>query len=177
MGSKTVYVTVEVMEQLAHRLAVAFFAEYNEPLPDFSQHDRALLDSALSLPRATYGRHELYPTLAGKAAIMFYSIIKNHAFPNGNKRLATATLLVFLYLNGYWIMSEQAAIYRWAIEVAQSDSHDRDQIVERLTVWLSQRITTKSRAQRAMSGRLDIFVRVWSLLGWLVPRFWRRRKK
>jgi len=164
------------MEQLSHRLAVAFFAEYNEPLPDFSQHDRALLDSALSLPRATYGRKELYPSLQAKAAIMFYSIIKNHAFPNGNKRLATATLLVFLYLNGCWIMSEQEAIYRWAIEVAESSPTDRDEIVSRLSQWLKQRITTKSRARRAMSGRLDILVRVWSLLGWLVPRFWRRRK-
>lgn len=175
--AKTVYVTTEVMEQLAHRLAVAFFAEYNEPLPDFSQHDHALLDSALSLPRATYGGKELYPTRAAKAAIMFYSIIKNHAFPNGNKRLATATLLVFLYLNGCWIMSEQTAIYRWAIEIAESATTDRDQVVERLTAWLQQRITTKRHARRAMLGRLDIFVRVWSLLGWLVPRFWRRRRR
>lgn len=175
--AKTVYVTTEVMEQLAHRLAISFFAEYSEPLPDFSQHDRGLLDSALSLPRATFGRKELYPTLPEKAAIMFYSIIKNHAFPNGNKRLATATLLVFLYLNGYWITSEQEAIYQWAIEVAQSDAQQRDQIVERLSAWLKKRITTKRYARRAMLGRLDIFVRVWSLLGWLVPRFWRRRKQ
>lgn len=175
--AKTVYVTVEVMEQLAHRLAVAFFAEYNEPLPDFSQHDRALLDSALSLPRASFGGKELYPTLSGKAAIMFYSIIKNHPFPNGNKRLATATILVFLYLNGCWIMSEQEAIYRWAIEIAQSPSGERQSLVDRLTDWLQKRITTKRRAKRAMAGKLDILVRVWSLLGWLVPRFWRRRKK
>lgn len=174
--AKTVYVTAEVMEQLAHRLAVAFFAEYNEPLPDFSQHDKALLDSALALPRATYGSKDLYPTLSSKAAIMFYGIIKNHPFPNGNKRLATATVLVFLYLNGYWIMSEQEAIYTWAITVAQSDAHDRDTVVAQLTDWFNTRITTKRRAKRAMTGRLDIFVRVWSLLGWLVPGYWRRRR-
>lgn len=169
----TVYVTMEVMEQLAHRLAVSFFEEYNEPLPDFSQHDEALLDSALSLPRATFGRKELYPTLAGKAAIMFYSIIKNHAFSNGNKRIATATLLVFLYLNGKWIASEQKAIYRWAIRIAKSEASNRDAIVDEMTTWLEGRITTK---QKKSSSGTDLFSRIWSVLGWLVPRFWGRRR-
>lgn len=173
MARKTVYLTVDIMREIAHRLAVNFFAEYNEPMPDFDDHDAALLDSALSLPRATFGRHELYDTLAQKAAVMFYSLIKNHPFPNGNKRIATASLLVFLYLNGCWIKSEQKAIYRWAVRIARSKSEERDELIIRLGDWLKLRIDSRRKIHR----RVGFFASVRSVLVWLVPLYWYRRRR
>jgi death-on-curing protein len=63
--------------------------------------DRGLVDSAVYQPRATFGGHELHPTLAEKAAALGYSLAMNHAFIDGNKRIAHAALEMFLVLNGY----------------------------------------------------------------------------
>lgn len=61
------------------------------------------LESALRQPRMTYGGHELYTTLAEKAAVLAFSIIRNHPFLDGNKRTGHAAMEVFLIMNGYEI--------------------------------------------------------------------------
>lgn len=61
--------------------------------------DEGLLDSALNAPFQTFDDAELYPTIIEKAARLGYSLIKNHAFVDGNKRIGTHTMLVFLSLN------------------------------------------------------------------------------
>jgi death-on-curing protein len=48
----------------------------------------------------------LYPTLVATAAILFYLMIKNHPFQNGNKRIAITTLLTFLYNNNKWLRAD-----------------------------------------------------------------------
>ena len=62
--------------------------------------DEALLESALFGPFATFGGEELYPTLEEKAARLCHSLISNHAFVDGNKRIGMFALLVFLEVNG-----------------------------------------------------------------------------
>ncbi|MDR2787004.1 MAG: Fic family protein [Candidatus Accumulibacter sp.] len=49
--------------------------------------DGGLLDSALNAPFQTFGGQELYPSLVGKAARLGYSLIANHPFVDGNKRI------------------------------------------------------------------------------------------
>lgn len=176
MARKTVYLTADIMREISHRLAVNFFEEYNEPMPDFSNHNEQLLESALALPRATYGRKELYEDLSTKAAVMFYSLIKNHPFPNGNKRMATASLLVFLYLNGQWLQSEQRAIYRWAVKMAKSKSKDRSRLITKMAGWLANSIE-KSRKQKRQKDRESLFFKIRSVLVWLVPLYWHRKRK
>ena len=61
--------------------------------------DEGLLDSALSMPFQTFGGQELYPSLIEKAARLGYSLIKNHAFVDGNKRIGTHAMLVLLDIN------------------------------------------------------------------------------
>lgn len=58
------------------------------------------LDSAAAQPRMTFGVVDLYPTLAEKAAALGFSLIQNHSFVDGNKRIAHAAIEVFLLLNG-----------------------------------------------------------------------------
>jgi len=57
-------------------------------------------DSALGQIYQSFGGAELYPTLEEKAATLFYLVVKNHAFVDGNKRIAAACFLYFLECNG-----------------------------------------------------------------------------
>ena len=63
--------------------------------------DQGLIESALAQPSATFGGVELYPTIVEKACALAFSLIKNHGFIDGNKRIGTAALDAFLRLNGY----------------------------------------------------------------------------
>jgi death-on-curing protein len=77
--------------------------------------DLGALQSALAQPRMTYGGEELYPSLAEKAGVLAYSLLKNHAFVDGNKRIAHAAMEVFLVMNGYEVrarVEEQEEVMR-----------------------------------------------------------------
>lgn len=58
------------------------------------------LESALAQPQMTFGGDDFYPTLAEKAAALAFSLIQNHPFNDGNKRVGHAAMLLFLDLNG-----------------------------------------------------------------------------
>jgi death-on-curing protein len=62
--------------------------------------DLGALESALAQPRATFDDVALYPTLVEQAAALGFSLIRNHPFVDGNKRIGHAALEVFLVLNG-----------------------------------------------------------------------------
>ncbi|PIP53322.1 hypothetical protein COX08_01555 [Candidatus Beckwithbacteria bacterium CG23_combo_of_CG06-09_8_20_14_all_34_8] len=101
-----------------------------EPIPDYSTHDNALLESALGTPRQSYCSQLLYPTLIKQATILFYSIIKNHPFRNGNKRIAVMALLTFLALNQKWFNMTPILLYDLACFVSSSLPIKRDIILE-----------------------------------------------
>lgn len=61
------------------------------------------LESALAQPRATYGGEDLYPTIVDKASSLGFSLIQNHPFIDGNKRIGHAAMETFLILNGFEI--------------------------------------------------------------------------
>lgn len=63
--------------------------------------DQGALESALAQPQMSFGGQELYPTLAEKAAALSFSLIRNHAFVDGNKRIGYESMIVFLNLNGH----------------------------------------------------------------------------
>jgi len=58
------------------------------------------LESALAQPRASFGGVDLHASLADKAAALCFSLVNNHAFIDGNKRIAHAATETFLILNG-----------------------------------------------------------------------------
>lgn len=69
--------------------------------------DEGMLDSALSNPFQSFGGNELYPSIQAKAAQLCYGLVKNHAMIDGNKRIGTHVMLVFLLLNGYELLYGQ----------------------------------------------------------------------
>lgn len=62
--------------------------------------DGNLLDSALESAYATFDGKDLYPAEEDKAAKVGYSLISNHAFADGNKRIGMYVMLTFLEVNG-----------------------------------------------------------------------------
>lgn len=62
--------------------------------------DLGALDSAVAQPKTTFGGVDLYPSLAEKAGALGFSLVQNHAFVDGNKRVAHAAMETFLVLNG-----------------------------------------------------------------------------
>jgi len=100
----------------------------------FAIHDRAIreyggspelldlgrLESSLAVPRQTMFGEELYPDVLSKAAILFYLLIKNHPFLDGNKRTAFLALMRFLNINGYTLSAANDELYQFTIDVASS---------------------------------------------------------
>lgn len=68
--------------------------------------DRAGLDSAVAQPRMTFEGRDLYATLVEKAAALGYSLVRNHPFVDGNKRIGHAAMETFLLLNGRELVAE-----------------------------------------------------------------------
>ena len=80
--------------------------------------DYNLLDSALETPFQSFGGDELYPTIQAKAARLGYGLIKNHCMIDGNKRIGTHAMLVFLALNGIELKYTQKELYETILNVA-----------------------------------------------------------
>lgn len=59
------------------------------------------LESAVAQPQMTFGGQDLYPCLPTKAAALAFSLIRNHPFFDGNKRIGHLAMEMFLVLNGH----------------------------------------------------------------------------
>jgi len=62
--------------------------------------DLGALEAALAQPRQGFGGQDLYPDLTSKAAVLCFSLILNHPFVDGNKRIGHAAMETFLIMNG-----------------------------------------------------------------------------
>ena len=80
--------------------------------------DEGLLDSASESAFATFGGEELYPSKEEKAAKICFSLVSNHAFVDGNKRIGVYVMLSFLELNGIRIEASDADVIRLGLSVA-----------------------------------------------------------
>lgn len=88
--------------------------------------DRGLLESALAMPRATFGGHELHESLAEKGAAYLFHLVKNHPFVDGNKRVGLAVCLVFLRLNGVAVRASDDELVDIVIGVADGTKSKAD---------------------------------------------------
>lgn len=121
-------ITLKEVEYLAFRLAKERLA-FDEPIPDFSTRSPNTLESCLAMPFMKFGGKFLYKTLTARASILFYLMIKNHPFRNGNKRIAMTTLFVFLYGNNKWMRVDTQNLYNFTVWVAQSPAELKDLVV------------------------------------------------
>ncbi|HPC88597.1 MAG TPA: type II toxin-antitoxin system death-on-curing family toxin [Candidatus Saccharicenans sp.] len=128
-------ISVQEVEYIAYRLAREMLT-FDEPIPDFSSRFPNILESCLAVPFQSFSRKQLYPGLISKASILFYLLIKNHPFQNGNKRIAITTLFVFLYKNKKWIKVDTQELYNFAVWVAQSPAKVKDETVMAIEKFL-----------------------------------------
>lgn len=83
--------------------------------------DGGLLDSAVLAAYATFDGVELYPTVEEKAARLAHSLIANHAFVDGNKRIGILVMLTFLRANGVPLVARDEELVALGLGVAAGE--------------------------------------------------------
>jgi death on curing protein len=114
--------------------------DFDEPIPDFSTRIPGTLESCLKTPFQDFNQKPLYPTLVKKAAILFYLMVKNHPFENGNKRIAITTLLNFLFKNKKWLRVDPAGLYDFAVWVAKSPAKEKKRVVRKTEKFIEEHL-------------------------------------
>ncbi|MBQ2346559.1 MAG: type II toxin-antitoxin system death-on-curing family toxin [Kiritimatiellae bacterium] len=95
--------------------------------------DEGLLESALEGAFATFEGKELYPTKEEKAARIGASLVSNHAFLDGNKRISMYVMLTFLEVNGIRVECTDEDIVRAGLSLA-----DGSMDYEKLLAWIRE---------------------------------------
>jgi len=103
--------------------------------------DLGLLESAVAQPRQSFDGADLYPSIVDKAAALGFSLIANHPFVDGNKRIGHAALEVFLTLNGYELDASVEEGERVILAVAAGDLTR-----EEFTSWVGAHIVETAAA-------------------------------
>lgn len=123
----TVYVSLEQVREL-HRLQIRRFGGLA------GLRDRGGLEAALARPQMTFGGEDLYPDLEAKAAALLHSLVANHPFVDGNKRIGAAVAELFLSLNGADLLAWDDELVAITVATARGEVS-----AEALSIWLRQR--------------------------------------
>ncbi len=96
-----------------------------------SVREESLLESALNRPYATFDGVDLYPTAVDKAAAIFESLIINHPFTDGNKRIAYVMLELILRLGGLHLPIAEDVKYQFVISASNGETR-----FDEIKLWL-----------------------------------------
>ena len=107
-----------------------------EPIPPFSLADKHDIDALIKAPQQKVFGIEQYPTLEAKAAIIFYTVNKKHIFLNGNKRMSTFCLLVFIWINSKVLTVSEDELTEKALWLAKTEARDFQSVKGELTEWI-----------------------------------------
>ncbi len=132
-----VQISVAQVESVAHSLARELM-EWDEPIPAFDTRFPDRLESCLKTPFQKFSGRSLYRGIVGKGAILFYLMVKNHPFQNGNKRVAVMTLLYFFYQNGWWLTVSNDKLYIFANEVAKSEPRNSQNQIKEIRRFINK---------------------------------------
>jgi death-on-curing protein len=119
-----IHLTVDVVKQI-HKSVIDVFGGLH------GVRDEALLSSAVAAPQATFAGRSPYADLVEVAAAYLFYLCRNHAFNDGNKRVAMVSAITFLRLNGVEPASDSAEWEQLMLDVAASRV-DRDGATRRL---------------------------------------------
>ena len=100
-----------------------------------------MLESAVARPAMTFGGDDLYPDAAAKASSLMHSLVMNHAFVDGNKRVGAAAAELFLELNGFRVAASDRDLEEVTLSVARGEID-----AESLAIWFRQRVERVERA-------------------------------
>lgn len=121
-----------------HETLSDWFADGEDPISPPGLKSQDLLESAAARPDQTIGGKDAYPTIFDKAAAVMHSLINNHAFHNGNKRVALVAAQVYLAKENHWL--EKVAdddMYEFARKCAAHEiCEDRKDEISTISKWL-----------------------------------------
>ncbi|QDV41284.1 Toxin Doc [Stieleria neptunia] len=98
--------------------------------------DLAGVEFAVVQPQMTFDGDELYPSLIDKAAALCFSLVMNHPFVDGNKRIGHAAMETFLFLNGHELNANVDDAESLFLKLAAGDV-ERDELVD----WIAKNAT------------------------------------
>jgi len=129
------FISIAEIEYLAFNLAKETM-DFNEPIPAFSTRFPNILESCLGAPLQGFSGKSLYQGLIAKVAILFYLMVKNHPFQNGNKRIAMTTLFVLLHKNKKWLKVDNQELYNFATWIAASPARLKGETVKAIEKFI-----------------------------------------
>ena len=88
--------------------------------------DIGLIESAINRPFQTYDGIEFYPEIESKISAITYSLINNHGFVDGNKRIGVSVMLLLLRLNDIKIEYKQEELVDLGIKIAENKCKEED---------------------------------------------------
>lgn len=133
----TEYLTVGDL-RVAHRLLVEVFADDPEPIPPWDSAEPHKLETCRGCIEVGAFGVMKYPDLPSAVAKLFYSTIKLHTFPNGNKRFALVLSLMLLIKHGQMLIVPAGVGAEIAKEVAATDPHNPDTSPDRVIAQLAR---------------------------------------
>ena len=98
------------------------------------------VESAVAQPQMTFGGEELYPTIESKATALCFSLVMNHPFVDGNKRIGHAAMETFLVMNGLQVVAHVDDAEKIILTLAAGDL-SRAELLEWVTSHV-QRLPT-----------------------------------
>lgn len=96
--------------------------------------ERGALESAVARPQMTFGGEDLYPDVPTKAAALMHSLVMNHAFVDGNKRVGAHAAIAFLLANDVEPLFSPADLVDITLRLAEGRVS-----AEQLAIWIRQR--------------------------------------
>jgi death-on-curing protein len=123
----TIYLSLPQIVALQHELLAAFGGLAGI-------RDRGALEASVGRPSMTFGGEDLYPDPAAKAAALLHSLVLNHAFVDGNKRVGAAAAELALQLNGIELVATDYELEHITLATARGEMS-----AEALAIWFRQR--------------------------------------
>jgi death-on-curing protein len=123
----TVYLSLAQVVELQRELLAAFGGLTGV-------RDRGSLEASIARPAMTFGGEDLYPDLAAKAAALLHSLVLDHPFVDGNKRIGAAAAELTLELNGIALVASDHELENVTLATARGEMS-----AEALAIWLRQR--------------------------------------
>lgn len=88
--------------------------------------DAGLIESAVNRALATFDGQDLYSTVESKIAAVTYSLVSNHGFIDGNKRVGIIAMLLLLRINGYHLSYTQQELITLGLSLADASATEND---------------------------------------------------
>jgi death on curing protein len=97
--------------------------------------DRGLIESALNRAFMTYDRKDLYPSSIEKISVIAYSLISNHGFVDGNKRIGVAVMVIMFKMNNIKVHFTQQELIDLGLKTAEGLMKEKD-----IINWINEHI-------------------------------------